>query len=84
MTKTDKPDLTKALMEVASEECGVNPEAARLIADKLAEQGYKLSHANGKPVDGTIDEKGNAQPMPRPFRKSGHSDIEAVTISIRG
>lgn len=29
----------------------------------------------------TIDEKGAAQPLPRPFRKSGHSAIEAVTIT---
>jgi len=31
----------------------------------------------------TIDAKGHAQPMPRPFRKSGKCDIEAVTLSIR-
>jgi DMSO/TMAO reductase YedYZ molybdopterin-dependent catalytic subunit len=30
----------------------------------------------------TIDEKGNAQPMPRPFRKSGHAAIEQVTIDV--
>jgi hypothetical protein len=30
----------------------------------------------------TIDEKGIAQPMPRPFRKSGHSAIEQVTITV--
>lgn len=29
----------------------------------------------------TVDEKGAAQPLPRPFRKSGHSAIEAVTIT---
>ncbi|NBO91953.1 MAG: hypothetical protein EBV06_06525 [Planctomycetia bacterium] len=31
----------------------------------------------------TIDAKGHAQPMPRPFRKSGRCDIEAVTLTIR-
>lgn len=32
----------------------------------------------------TIDEKGHAQPMPRPFRKSGHAMIESVLLSIKG
>ncbi|PYM12729.1 MAG: hypothetical protein DME18_10645 [Verrucomicrobia bacterium] len=31
----------------------------------------------------TIDEKGNAQPMPRPFQKSGHSAIETVDITVK-
>lgn len=31
----------------------------------------------------TIDEKGHAQPMPRPFRKSGHAAIEKVTIDVK-
>ena len=31
----------------------------------------------------TIDEKGHAQPMPRPFRKSGHAAIESVVIRVR-
>lgn len=31
----------------------------------------------------TIDEKGAAQPMPRPFRKSGHAAIESVTIKVK-
>jgi DMSO/TMAO reductase YedYZ molybdopterin-dependent catalytic subunit len=30
----------------------------------------------------TIDEKGNAQPMPRPFQKSGHAAIESVDIKV--
>jgi DMSO/TMAO reductase YedYZ molybdopterin-dependent catalytic subunit len=30
----------------------------------------------------TIDEKGIAQPLPRPFRKSGHSAIEAVPVTV--
>lgn len=30
----------------------------------------------------TIDEKGMAQPMPRPFRKSGHAALETVTLSV--
>lgn len=30
----------------------------------------------------TIDEKGIAQPMPRPFRKSGHAVLEAVPIQV--
>lgn len=30
----------------------------------------------------TIDEKGIAQPLPRPFRKSGHSAIETVEIAV--
>ena len=30
----------------------------------------------------TIDDKGIGQPMPRPFRKSGHSAIEKVSITI--
>jgi DMSO/TMAO reductase YedYZ molybdopterin-dependent catalytic subunit len=31
----------------------------------------------------TIDEKGMAQPMPRPFQKSGHSEIESVEIIVK-
>jgi DMSO/TMAO reductase YedYZ molybdopterin-dependent catalytic subunit len=31
----------------------------------------------------TIDEKGQAQPLPRPFRKSGHSAIEAIKITVK-
>src|SRR5262249_42261332 len=30
----------------------------------------------------TIDAKGAAQPMPRPFRKSGRCDIEAVPLTV--
>ena len=30
----------------------------------------------------TIDEKGHAQPMPRPFRKSGHATIEQVDLNV--
>jgi DMSO/TMAO reductase YedYZ molybdopterin-dependent catalytic subunit len=30
----------------------------------------------------TIDEKGHAQPMPRPFRKSGHAAIEAIQFRV--
>lgn len=30
----------------------------------------------------TIDEKGHAQPMPRPFRKSGHAAIESLTMTV--
>jgi hypothetical protein len=32
----------------------------------------------------TIDEKGHAQPMPRPFRKSGHAAIEQVDLHVEG
>ena len=31
----------------------------------------------------TVDERGQAQPRPRPFRKSGHADIEQVAIVIQ-
>ena len=31
----------------------------------------------------TIDEKGIAQPMPRPFQKSGHPAIESVDITVK-
>jgi len=31
----------------------------------------------------TIDGKGNAQPMPRPFQKSGHAAIELVEITVK-
>ena len=30
----------------------------------------------------TIDEKGIGQPLPRPFRKSGHSAIEQLSITV--
>ena len=30
----------------------------------------------------TIDENGSAQPRPRPFRKSGHADIEQVSLVV--
>lgn len=31
----------------------------------------------------TIDAKGTAQPMPRPFQKSGHAAIESVEITVK-
>ena len=31
----------------------------------------------------TVDEQGLAQPMPRPFQKSGHAAIESVDISVK-
>ena len=31
----------------------------------------------------TVDEKGQAQPMPRPFRKSGHAAIEQVNLVVK-
>lgn len=31
----------------------------------------------------TIDERGIPQPMPRPFRKSGHASIEEVSIAVK-
>ncbi len=31
----------------------------------------------------TIDDRGIAQPLPRPFRKSGHSVIESVGITVK-
>lgn len=31
----------------------------------------------------TIDERGIAQPMPRPFQKSGHAAIESVEITVK-
>jgi DMSO/TMAO reductase YedYZ molybdopterin-dependent catalytic subunit len=30
-----------------------------------------------------VDEKGNGQPLPRPFRKSGHAAIEQVAIVVK-
>jgi len=30
----------------------------------------------------TIDDQGHTQPMPRPFRKSGHASIESVSLSV--
>ena len=32
----------------------------------------------------TVDERGRAQPMPRPFQKSGHAAIESVDITVKG
>jgi len=32
----------------------------------------------------TIDANAQAQPMPRPFKKSGRCDIEAVKITVAG
>ncbi len=31
----------------------------------------------------TVDDKGYGQPLPRPFRKSGHAAIEKVTIRVK-
>lgn len=31
----------------------------------------------------SVDDQGQGQPMPRPFRKSGHAAIEAVTIKVQ-
>ncbi len=30
----------------------------------------------------TIDQQGHAQPMPRPFRKSGHASIESIQVKV--
>jgi len=30
----------------------------------------------------TVDEQGHAQPMPRPFRKSGHAAIESISFTV--
>lgn len=30
----------------------------------------------------TIDDNGAAQPLPRPFAKSGHTSIEQLTITV--
>jgi hypothetical protein len=30
----------------------------------------------------TIDQQDHAQPMPRPFRKSGHASIEQVSVTV--
>jgi DMSO/TMAO reductase YedYZ molybdopterin-dependent catalytic subunit len=32
----------------------------------------------------TIDAKGQAQPMPRPFKKSGRAEIEGVKMTVKG
>ena len=32
----------------------------------------------------TIDAKKQAQPMPRPFKKSGRCDIEEVRVVVKG
>lgn len=32
----------------------------------------------------TVDGKGQFQPMPRPFRKSGHAEIEQVPLVVKG
>jgi DMSO/TMAO reductase YedYZ molybdopterin-dependent catalytic subunit len=32
----------------------------------------------------SVDEKGQGQPMPRPFKKLGHSDIEEHQITVKG
>jgi hypothetical protein len=32
----------------------------------------------------TIDDKGNAQPMPRPFRKDGANAIQKASITVEG
>jgi DMSO/TMAO reductase YedYZ molybdopterin-dependent catalytic subunit len=31
----------------------------------------------------SIDEKGQAQPMPRPFQKSGHAALESIVITVK-
>ena len=31
----------------------------------------------------TVDEKGHGQPMPRPFRKSGHAELELVRFVVK-
>ncbi|MBP88796.1 MAG: hypothetical protein CMJ64_19140 [Planctomycetaceae bacterium] len=42
----------------------------------LAEGKYRLRSR-------TVDANGHAQPMPRPFRKSGHATIEQVRITVK-
>jgi DMSO/TMAO reductase YedYZ molybdopterin-dependent catalytic subunit len=32
----------------------------------------------------SVDENGIAQPLPRPFRKSGHAAIESISIRVKG
>lgn len=31
-----------------------------------------------------VDDQGHAQPLPRPFRKSGHAAIEGVSVTVQG
>ena len=31
----------------------------------------------------TVDENGHGQPMPRPFRKSGHAELELVRFTVK-
>ena len=31
----------------------------------------------------TIDAQGHAQPLPRPFRKSGHAAIESIVVTVK-
>lgn len=31
----------------------------------------------------SIDEQGHAQPLPRPFRKSGHAAIESISVTVK-
>ncbi len=46
-----------------------------LLLDGLPQGAYTLRSR-------TIDDQGNAQPMPRPFRKSGHAAIEKVAFVV--
>ena len=55
---------------------------------KLAKAHWAILHPGLKPGSytvrcRTIDEHQRAQPMPRPFRKSGHAAIQAVNIEIK-
>ena len=54
---------------------------------KLSKAHWAVLHPGLKPGTytvrcRTIDQNQNAQPMPRPFRKSGHSAIQAVNIIV--
>ena len=66
---------------------GFNGQAPETWPMKLAKVHWAILHP-GLPAgkytlrSRTVDAHGHGQPLPRPFRKSGHSAIESVAVTV--
>ena len=65
-------------MLIAVAVCGVAQAAETpTFSDARVESGKRYRYQVS-----AVDAKGNAQPMPRPFRKSGRCDIEEIKLTV--
>src|SRR5262249_33488851 len=59
------------------------PPPLRLARGQLAAVCPRLPAGEYSLHSRTIDNKGQAQPMPRPFQKSGNAAIESVDLTVK-